>query len=386
MHRTIHTDVAILGGGISGLWILNVLRKRGYRALLLEKRALGDGQTIASQGMIHGGIKYTLEGFTTGSSETIAAMPDLWRDCLSGNGPVDLSGVSLLSPEYFLFSDDSVTSRLTAFFGSRSLRGRISPLDAGDCPEPFDHPSFGGNVYRLRDIVLDSASLLAALFDDVSDYVFKATASLVDDESGGHLELEDGTHIIAGNYVLAAGAGNEALLGDSHPSCAMQRRPLHQVMVKSPDLPRLYAHAVNLGSGAKPRVTITTHSCNGENVWYLGGNVAETGVHRGEVQQIEFARSELNALFPWIDLENAGWATLRIDRAEPAQKTGTRPDQPFARALGKAIVCWPTKLTLVPMLADQVLGLLDRPSGDSDEPLPDLAVPAVARPPWERLF
>lgn len=386
MHRTIHTDVAILGGGISGLWILNVLRKRGYRALLLEKRALGEGQTIASQGMIHGGIKYTLEGFTTGSSETIAAMPDLWRDCLSGNGPVDLSRVSLLSPEYFLFSDDSVTSRLTAFFGSRSLRGRISPLDAGNLPEPFDHPAFRGNVYRLQDIVLDAASLLTALFDHVRDYVFKATASLVDDESGRHIELEDGTRIVAGNYVLAAGAGNEALIGENNPSCAMQRRPLHQVMVRSRNLPRLYAHAVNLGSGAKPRVTITTHTGRGANVWYLGGNVAETGVHRGEAQQIEFARSELSALFPWIDLEGAGWATLRLDRAEPAQETGNRPDHPFARALGKTIVCWPTKLTLVPMLADQVLDLLDGPSGNSEEPLPEVSAPTIATPPWERLF
>ncbi|MBD3646222.1 MAG: FAD-dependent oxidoreductase, partial [Pseudomonadales bacterium] len=205
MPDTIHTDVAILGGGVSGLWILNVLRNRGYRALLLERQALGEGQTIASQGMIHGGIKYTLEGFTTDASETIAAMTNLWRDCLSGKGPIDLSEANLLSEDYFMFSDDSVTSRLTAFFGSRSLRGRISPLAPADFPEPFDHPAFKGKVYRLGDIVLDPASLLSALFRQANDQVFKAAANLVEDGGRHRLVLEDGTRLIANNYVLAAG-------------------------------------------------------------------------------------------------------------------------------------------------------------------------------------
>ncbi|HCC44093.1 MAG TPA: FAD-binding oxidoreductase, partial [Gammaproteobacteria bacterium] len=51
-------DIAILGGGIAGLWLLNLLVSRGYSVVLLEKEALGAGQTIASQGMIHGGVKY----------------------------------------------------------------------------------------------------------------------------------------------------------------------------------------------------------------------------------------------------------------------------------------------------------------------------------------
>ena len=69
------TDIAILGGGIAGLWLLNLLAKRGYSVLLIEKEALGSGQTIASQGMIHGGIKYALGGFLSDASETISAMP-----------------------------------------------------------------------------------------------------------------------------------------------------------------------------------------------------------------------------------------------------------------------------------------------------------------------
>ncbi|MEZ5480827.1 MAG: FAD-dependent oxidoreductase [Porticoccaceae bacterium] len=58
--QTINVDIAIIGGGIAGLWLLNRLVSAGYNAILFEQSALsGSDQTVASQGMIHGGIKYT---------------------------------------------------------------------------------------------------------------------------------------------------------------------------------------------------------------------------------------------------------------------------------------------------------------------------------------
>ena len=55
-------DVLIFGGGGAGLWLLDDLAARGYRVLLAEAGDLGAGQTIASQGIIHGGLKYALRG------------------------------------------------------------------------------------------------------------------------------------------------------------------------------------------------------------------------------------------------------------------------------------------------------------------------------------
>lgn len=389
MPRTFHTDIAILGGGIGGLWILNHLRRHGYNALLLERDSLGNGQTIASQGMIHGGIKYALNGFTTDASESIADMPSLWRDCLAGEGPLDLRQAGLLSRDYYLFSDSRLTSRLTAFFGSKSLRGRIERVKREQYPPVFSD-AFTGALYKLQDIVVDTSSLIHALQQNQAPYIFKANATLTTDDETPVLQLKDGTRLQARYCILAAGAGNEELLaGAGIGGITMQRRPLHQVMVKSPHLPSLYAHAVSMQTGATPRITITSHQGpDGETVWYLGGELAESGVERGEKEQIQTARNELGALLPWVSLEGSDWATLRVDRAEPAQPDKKRPEHPFAKALGRVIVCWPVKLTLAPMLAEQVQSLLPPPhEGDKDEnTLPDLPAPGVAKPPWEELF
>ena len=55
-------DVVIFGGGVAGLWLLDELVRRGRDALLLESSRLGTGQSIAAQGIIHGGLKYSLAG------------------------------------------------------------------------------------------------------------------------------------------------------------------------------------------------------------------------------------------------------------------------------------------------------------------------------------
>ena len=91
--RTIHTDAVIIGGGIAGLWLLNALRRAGYGVVLLESHRLGSSQTLASQGMIHGGLKYALGGVPSRASETIASMPGRWRACLDGDGELDLTGL-----------------------------------------------------------------------------------------------------------------------------------------------------------------------------------------------------------------------------------------------------------------------------------------------------
>ena len=75
MTSSYSTDIVIFGGGIAGLWMLNCLRNQGYQAILLETDKLGSGQTLASQGIIHGGLKYALNGALGGAANIISDMP-----------------------------------------------------------------------------------------------------------------------------------------------------------------------------------------------------------------------------------------------------------------------------------------------------------------------
>ncbi len=382
------TEIAIVGGGICGLWLLARLRSAGYDACLFEKTALGSDQTFASQGMIHGGVKYALGGFTTPSSESIAEMPGVWRECIAGSGQVDLSGLPLLSDDYFLFSDSALSAKITAFFASKSLRGRVSAVERSAYPEAFQSSSFKGSLYQLQDIVIDTPKLLGLLQHQNAPYIFKGNVES-EFEAGKLSGLTiDGIHKLkARQYIFAAGAGNEKLLGEPpFGAVKMQRRPLQQVLVKG-NLPPVYAHAVSLRDADKPRVTITTHYlANGETVWYLGGNVAEKGVGKSPDALIAEAKAELSALLPWIDLTNTEWRTFNVDRAEPAQSKQTKPDFPFVKTIDNAIVCWPTKLTLTPMLADEVFKQLAMAPAKTTSVLPDLAAATLAATPWEQAF
>ncbi|PHS75254.1 MAG: glycerol-3-phosphate dehydrogenase [Porticoccus sp.] len=400
-HTDLSCDIAIIGGGIAGLWLLNRLVKAGYNAVLLEQTALGGDQTAASQGMIHGGIKYTLSGSITGASEAIADMPDHWRACLAGEGDVDLRGATILSDHFYIWSSSSALSRMTTFLASKATRGRVNKVAKKDRPTIFQHNAFKGSLYQLVDMVLDVPTVVKALADNCAERIFQI------DWQHAHW-LRNGDQSVAINFehnrqtrrldapqfILTAGQGNEAMLNELGISAPqMQRRPLHQVMIKHHYPHRFYGHC--LGTETTPRLTISSHPCaDGAQVWYLGGSLAEKGVHQTAEQLIGAAKDELAALMPWVDLGNAQWATLRVDRAEPRQRNFVRPDKAFvsrAESCPNVMVAWPTKLTLTPNLADQAIALIQGQSllQPSAAPIPELGFlghPPLATTPWYTVF
>lgn len=390
MSDSLSTDVLIVGGGVAGLWLNARLRRLGYSTLLVDKGVLGGGQSVKSQGIIHGGTKYALSGALTGASEAIADMPRRWRDALEGSGELDLSGVRLLSDAHYLWSPGTLTGNLTSFFASKAVRSRVGQVKGDDLPPALQDPRFKGKVYRLSELVLDVPSLIERLAELSGSGLAKAerVEPLMEDGELTGLIL-DGRSVRAQRIVLTAGAGNAELLGAlglAQP--AMQKRPLHMVIVKAATLKPLYAHC--LGGGSKPRITVTSHpAADGEWVWYLGGDLAEaTGVARDEAGQIAAAQRELAELVPWIDLSAAKWATLRIDRAEPAQSALARPDNAFLAEQGRLLVGWPTKLALSPDFADRVEAAMARDGihPQHQPPLPELPRPAITGPFWEGLL
>lgn len=382
-------DLAILGGGIAGLWLLGRLREAGYRAVLVETRCLGGVQTLASQGILHGGVKYALGGHLTESARAVAEMPERWRACLRGAGELDLSGVRQHSPHQYLWSTRGLVSRMTGFFAGKAMRARMQRLPRADYPPPFDNPGFQGDLYRLEEPVLDVPSLVQQLVGQYAKHCLRAEHFPKARAIKGGYSLRFGDQELrARGLILAAGAANARLLEElGRTAPAMQRRPLHMVMLRGP-LPSLYGHC--LGAGANPRLTVTTHPLgDGDMVWYLGGDVAEQGVKRTDDEQIAAARSELQALLPWVDLTRTRWATLRVDRAEVATADGKRPDDCFLHHQDRLFTVWPTKLVLAPRLADRCLEAIEssglRPGAGPLQP-PPLPPATPCPPPWESIY
>lgn len=387
-------DVLIAGGGVAGLWLLARLRKAGYQAALVEDEALGSGQTRFTQGIIHGGIKYTLGGDVTASSQAIVNMPERWRACFEGSGELDLGAARLLSEYQYLWSTGDLASKLSGLFASKNLHGRIDAPPREEYPGLFQDPAFKGQLYRMSEPVLDVASLLRALAEPHKPAILQARIRAVRqlpeyqgaqvslmDRDGGKLVIE------TRRLVLAAGSGNESLLrGLGYFSPPMQLRPLRMVMLRGGLRHDLFGHCTQLKLSATPRLTITTHrDSQGERVWYLGGELAELGVEHGPEQQIHEARRELCEVFPWLDLSAAQFACLYIDRAEARQPDGGRPDSFFTDTRGAVITAWPTKLALAPLLADEVMRMLKSQNiSPGDEiVLPDWPAPDYAPLPWE---
>ena len=346
--RTVSVDIAIAGAGVAGLWLANLLVNRGFDVVVCESGKVGGTQTMASQGLIHGGVKYALGGIATGAFEAVSDMPRRWRACLEGTGEVDLRGVGVTSDSYYLWSQNALGARLAGFLASRLLRGRVERLAPTDYPRTFAGQA--GTLYRLDDFVVDVSALVRRLAAPLTDRILPMAVQpegLVMDQ--GALSAFENTNIRveAERFILAAGAGNETLTAAAGATTRMQRLPLKQVLVRSTDPEPIFAHCV-AGVRAEPALTVTTLP----GYHYLGGALASDGVNRSDAHQVEAARMELGRALPWIDWSNRAFETLLIDRAEPE---GRRLEGAFVETHENVLVAWPGKLTLAPDLGDRVL-------------------------------
>ncbi|MGK0221780.1 MAG: glycine/D-amino acid oxidase-like deaminating enzyme [Limisphaerales bacterium] len=385
-------DIAIAGGGIAGAWLLRLLHERGYRVALFESHSFGADQTLASQGMIHGGLKYALAGTLNRASEAIAEMPDRWRACRAGSGEIDLSGMKVTSEQYYMFAEASTMGRLTGFFAAKALRGRIERISSKDWPTAFS--GFDGVVYELNDFVVDTTSLLTTLTQNLESQCWQQhldSSCVAKTAAGWQITTPEGP-INADCLISCAGNGSATLLTELEvEGFNIQQRPLKQVSVRPLHNVELWAHCLTGVKSNEPRLTITSHYDQGL-VWYMGGKLATDGVNRSDEEQIAHAKAELAACVPWLDWRDAEYAVHWVDRAEPAQSGGLKPDQAYAERQGNFVQCFPTKLALAPDLGDRVIALLDPPTRNEQTKIPGENQPlaestqsvAMGHAPWQR--
>lgn len=170
----------------------------------------------------------------------------------------------------------------------------------------------------------------------------------------------DEIEIQAQRMVFCAGEGNAGLIEKAElKSVSAQVRPLNMVYLRKQGLPQLYVHCIGDDFGLTPRLTVTTHrDREGDTVWYLGGELAESGVGKSDAEQLAAAEALVGKYFPWVDVQGAEWRCFAVNRAEADINNNYRPDGPFLAVEHNIITAWPTKLTLSPALGDSLMDVL----------------------------
>jgi len=357
---TRHVDCLVIGAGIAGLWTRVSLERAGYSVLTLERSGAGDGQSIASQGILHRGLKYQLSPAAAKAASELGAASKVWDDCLAGRGEIDLRGVQTLAERMHMWAPPGgvggLLAKVTAGMATLTMTSAAERLDASRWPRCLEGADPATAVYEVVERCVDVASLLGVMLHAGRTPLARGVAvSIAADAHGATVVLADGESVRASCVVACAGGGNAEIAGmvGLRAESVMQTRPLKMVAMRGAPF-ELNGHCIQPMSD-KPRLTVTTTGGEGDRYWWLGGGLAEDGVSRTDAEQVAAARDAVRACVPWADLKQASFSVYSIDRAEGRTAEGKRPDGPVVLEHGRVLLAWPTKLALAPTLATEVV-------------------------------
>ncbi len=385
-------DALIVGGGITGLWLRALLKESGRSVVLVESAALGSGQTIASQGILHAGAKYAAHWDT--QAELISVLPVMscaWGMHLRGENLPCLTGTRIVADESWYWNPDGT---LPACLQRWRRQFSLATAALGTPPTFLNGPPRAG--LRCRETSISPQSLLVDLAGtDRRDLLLVppghlqwtthgpgevVSIAISDPDRKRQLELCPST------VYFTAGAANAALRAavGLPGECLMQRRPLQMGLVRG-RLPTFCGHWFDAEG---PRLTISTQfDSAGRTIWQLGGRLGEHPEAESPEMFIRRARGEICAGLPGVDLSRTEWSSYSAVRAEPVAAAGTSnvsPDDGL-RLDGNVVTIWPIKMSLLPYVMIDIRRALERGSPRTAEQpdLPDWPHPEVAQPPWE---
>ena len=403
-----YINTIIFGGGITGLWTLNLFKARGINAILLENNKLGCAQTGLSQGIIHGGMKYALTNKITKSTDSIKNMPDIWQQYLNQNGEFPLKNVDILSDHQLLYTPKNLMKGFKQFIYQKMLTSKCDILPKNQYqqyPDFLNNSKFKNCLCKLNENIIDIPSLIKSLNNNTQDICFNYNNIISytpkSDNNPHEISLNidnknknsEQISIYTDNIILCAGSGNPEILQklDIKSPPKMQLRPLHMVWLKADNLPKLYLHSMQKTD--KPLITISSHNINNNNnnnnkyIWYLGGDLAETGCELSEDKQIKRAKDILDDLFPDLfknlDKKSIQCGSVKINRAEGAQANNKRPDGPVIIEKDNIITAWPTKLTFAPLVAEEIFSQIININNNNLNNILTLPKAKIYTPIWE---
>ncbi len=364
---SIETDVLILGGGITGLWLLNDVVNRGLGAILLEKNELGGAQTCHSHVYVHQGHLYHEASLAT----VVKKVAEQWATMVCRNNLQPIETAS-----HFGFTSPADAQQRADLWGRDDLQ-----LPSQQLPrKAFPKALAGGAVrivYESPEFCLDGEVLMRHLGSRVEQHI-GAIADVTGFESRSkrieavRVALRSGAsaRIVPKVVVLCAGAENQVLLllasGGSRGHLTsvqdqQQIRKAHMLVVRGAekDLPPLTGVFPNIGG-----LFLVSRRLDGETVWLVSDDRSPT---LGFVE--DWMRFDTRWWFPriWSSLgrlaprffghpECLQWGIYDAPKAE-GRATGSIPHEEkiLKFAWDNLWAVWPTKLTLAPQVSSKLV-------------------------------
>ena len=375
----VEVDVVVIGGGVAGCWVTKELSHAGYATALVSLEGLGGGQTAHSHVYLHRGHLYREEARNelSGGGSTLTTdlrlASRLWDEWLAG----------LVGGGHHL---DAAPS--TGLFGFRSGRDAQdveaavwSPLGLRSQPVGPPPVLSGSALTAFRRVdarCLDAEALIRALAPRSEAFTVDAAAvtPVIDGTriEAVRVRTASGELSVRGRAtVLAAGAGNRQLLNGFPPGAVpvMRDRPSFMLVVVDDSGPFLEPLSGVFVLNGDDSLFLVSRQEGARTAWLLSDACTETD-HR---DWLAYVLAELREVFPhvWQGREHLQWGWYDAPKAEVSL------DEAFQRQVHSHVALhvgdnvvgvWPTKLTLAPLAALDVLEMVDDLLGSPTQQLP----------------
>ena len=356
--KSYYFDCIIFGGGVCGVWIDAILQKQGYSTCLLEKNTIGGEQTLLSQGIIHKGLKYLLGNRTAKITNLLTKSADIWEQALAGNYEVDLSKTEIYADKQLIWNEQGLLASFFAKGSKQIFHSQVEKLKFSEFPTWLTHQP--KHIFWLKEKIINSYSMMHNFYAQQKNHYYqcsleKENCSYTSKEGLVGIKFKKENILLwTKKFILAAGKGNSTLATYFDLPYKAQLRPLTMLILEHSAPFKIYGHCITASS--KPLFTISSHyKKNGNMLWYLGGKIAEK--QQASAQKLQEATQLLQKNIK-LNLVDAKWKMISVDRAEPWQKTGLLPAAPFVKNYTDFIVCSPVKLVFAPIVALEVKKML----------------------------
>ena len=341
-------DVLVIGAGMAGALCALKLRERGLKVTLLESDGFGAGQSNHSHGYLHSGYVYVNGGSALARELVLGAQA--WRNFME---QADIAPVTETSTVAFASPLAAQAARRTwAAAGLRIGRAALPPsIDRSELSVAYGTPEPSYDFTRA----LEHLARRLKKVPQIRGRLERFECDL-DAVNGARVRLASGEPVTlkATRYVLAAGWNNAELMraSVSHRGRAVSRTSW-MLVAAAPHLPPL---SLILPEHRFSGLFAVSRPVEGGQAWLVSNYLSLAYGHKdrhGASLWLNATLKTLGTLAPVLGDPLVRWGVYTAPKGELRAAPGVMAGHSWeGYGLTNLAVVSPTKLTLVPLLAE----------------------------------